>query len=391
MKPTANIADLRLRAQRRLPRAVFDFVDGGAQDEATLLDNRRQFQRIALVTRVLRDVSHRDQSITLLGETLASPLIVAPTGMAGLVRRNGEAMLARAAAEADIGCCLSMMSACSIEDVKRASHRPFWFQIYLLRDRGINRALMERAWAVGCRVLVLTVDTKQQGLRERDLRNGFTVPPRVTLRNVLDVARRPGWLADVAFGRRITFANLAGKLIGADDIVSVARLAAEQYDPAMSWDAIEWCKRHWEGAVVVKGILTADDARAAVARSADALIVSNHGGRQLDGTPASIAALPAVVDAVKGAAEIVLDSGIRRGGDVLKALALGARACMAGRPFLYGLAADGEAGVREAISILRSEIDLGLTLMGVNSVGALDRSSLAWPSRKPVILKSRDS
>jgi len=240
-------------------------------------------------------------------------------------------------------------------------------------------------------VLVLTVDTKQQGLRERDLRNGFTVPPRVTLRNVLDVARRPGWLADVAFGRRITFANLAGKLIGADDIVSVARLAAEQYDPAMSWDAIEWCKRHWEGVVAVKGILTADDARAAVARSADALIVSNHGGRQLDGTPASIAALPAVVDAVKGAAEIVLDSGIRRGGDVLKALALGARACMAGRPFLYGLAADGEAGVREAISILRSEIDLGLTLMGVNSVGALDRSSLAWPSRKPVILKSRDS
>jgi L-lactate dehydrogenase (cytochrome) len=378
MHPTANIADLRLRAQRRLPRAIFDFVDGGAQDEATLRANRDEFHRIALAPRVLRDVSQRDQSTTLLGETLASPLIIAPTGMAGLVRRNGETMLARAAAEADIGYCLSMMSACTIEDVKHASHRPFWFQVYLLRNRAINLALMERAWAVGCRALVLTVDTKQQGLRERDLRNGFTVPPRITLRNALDVARRPRWLADVAFGPRITFGNLAGQMIGADDIVSVARLAAEQYDATLSWDAIDWCKQHWAGPVAVKGILTASDARLAVARGADALIVSNHGGRQLDGTPASVAALPAVVDAVEGRAQIVLDSGIRRGGDVLKALALGARACMTGRPFLYGLAANGEAGVREAIAILRSEIDLGLVLMGVDRVQALDRSALAW-------------
>jgi L-lactate dehydrogenase (cytochrome) len=378
VKPIANIADLRLCAQRRLPRAIFDFVDGGAQDEATLRANRDEFHRIALAPRVLRDVSQRDQSTTLLGETLASPLIIAPTGMAGLVRRNGETMLARAAAEADIGYCLSMMSACTIEDVKHASHRPFWFQVYLLRNRAINLALMERAWAVGCRTLVLTVDTKQQGLRERDLRNGFTVPPRITLRNALDVVRRPRWLADVAFGPRITFANLAGQTIGADDIVSVARLAAEQYDATLSFDAIDWCKQHWAGAVAIKGILTANDARLAVERGADALIVSNHGGRQLDGTPASVAALPAVVDAVEGRAQVVLDSGIRRGGDVLKALALGARACMTGRPFLYGLAANGEAGVREAIAILRSEIDLGLVLIGVDRVQALDRSALAW-------------
>jgi L-lactate dehydrogenase (cytochrome) len=271
-----------------------------------------------------------------------------------------------------------MMSACSIEDVHRASRTPFWFQIYLLRDRAINRVLMERARAVGCRVLVLTVDTKQQGLRERDVRNGFTVPPRITLANALDVARRPRWLADFAIGPRITFANLAGKLIGGDDIVSVARLAADQYDPGMGWEAIEWCKAHWPGPVVVKGILTREDARAALERGADALIVSNHGGRQLDGTAAAIAALPAIVDAVAGRAEIVLDSGIRRGTDVLKALALGARACMAGRAFLYGLAADGEAGVREAIAILRSEIDLGLALMGLSSVQALDRSCLVW-------------
>jgi L-lactate dehydrogenase (cytochrome) len=378
VRPVANIEDLRIRARRRLPRAIFDFVDGGAQDEDSLRANREQFRRVALSPRVLRDVSKRDQSTTLLGETLGSPLIMAPTGMAGLLRRGGETLQARAAAEAEIGYCLSMMSARSIEDVHRACRTPFWFQIYLLRDRAINRVLMERARAVGCRVLVLTVDTKQQGLRERDVRNGFTVPPRITLANALDVARRPRWLADFAIGPRITFANLAGKLIGGDDIVSVARLAADQYDPSMGWEAIEWCKAHWPGPVVVKGILTREDARAALERGADALIVSNHGGRQLDGTAAAIAALPAIVDAVAGRAEIVLDSGIRRGTDVLKALALGARACMAGRAFLYGLAADGEAGVREAIAILRSEIDLGLALMGVSSVQALDRSCLAW-------------
>jgi L-lactate dehydrogenase (cytochrome) len=379
MKPTANIADLRERARRRLPRAMFDFVDGGAQDEATLRANREQFDRIALAPRVLRDVSKRDQTTTLLGETLASPIIIAPTGMAGLVRRNGEIMLARAAAESDIAYCMSMMAACTIEDVKQASHRPFWFQVYLLREREINRALMQRAWAAGCRVLVLTVDTKQQGLRERDVRNGFTVPPRMTAHNLFDMLRRPGWLMNVALGPRITFANVAGKLIGANDIVSVARLAARLYDPALDWRAIDWCRQNWPGRVAVKGILTPDDARSAAERGAHAVIVSNHGGRQLDGTPASIAALPAVVDALAGRAEVILDSGIRRGSDILKALALGARACMTGRPFLYGLAANGEDGVRSAIAILRSELDLALALMGVNRVQELDRASLCWP------------
>ena len=369
---------MRRYARRRLPRAIFDFVDGGAQDETSLRANREAFQRIALSPRVLRDVSKRDQSTTLLGETLSSPLIMAPTGMAGLLRRDGEATLALAAAEAGIGYCLSMMSACSIEEVMRVSHTPFWFQIYLLRDRSINLALMERARAIGCRVLVLTVDTKQQGPRERDIRNGLTVPPRITMRNILDLMRRPGWLADVAFGPRITFGNLAGELVGSKDIINVARFAAEQYDPSVTWDALEWCKTHWPGPIAVKGILTANDARGALERGADALIVSNHGGRQLDGTPAAIAALPAVVEAVAGRAEIVLDGGIRRGSDVLKALALGARACMGGRAFLYGLAADGEMGVRQAIVILRSEIDLGLALMGLNRLQELDRSALVW-------------
>jgi L-lactate dehydrogenase (cytochrome) len=375
---TANIADLRLRAQRHLPRALFDFVDGGAQDERTLHGNRNAFDEIALVPRVLRDVLRRDQSTTLLGEPLASPLIIAPTGMAGLIRRKGEEMLARAAAEADIGHCLSMMSACSIEAVKQASHRPFWFQIYMLRNRSINLALMERAWAAGCRVLVLTVDTKQQGLRERDVRNGFTVPPRITWRNAFDVLRRLGWVYDVAIGPRVTFANLAGQLIGADGIVAVAKLAAEQYDPALSWDALDWCRSHWPGALVVKGILSADDARLAVDHGAQALIVSNHGGRQLDGTPAAISMLAAVVDAVKDRAEVILDSGVRRGIDVAKALALGARACMAGRPFLYGLAAHAEDGVREAIAILRSELDLTLALLGVDRVQDLGRETVCF-------------
>lgn len=377
MKPVVNIADLRLRARRYLPRAVFEFVDGGAQDEITLRENRSAFERIALAPRVLRDVSVRDQSIELFGQTLSSPLVVAPTGMAGLLRRNGEAIIARAAAEAGIGFAQSMMSACTIEAVKQAAGRPFWFQVYLLRDRQINLKLMQRAWAAGCRVLVLTVDTKQQGLRERDVRNGFTVPPRITLSNLLDVARRPGWLADVAFGPRITFGNLAGTLFGSDDIVSIARLAAQQYDSAMDWSAVDWCKANWPGAVVVKGILRAEDARAAVDRGADGVIVSNHGGRQLDTSPAAIEALPAVVAAVGAQVPVILDSGVRRGSDVLKALALGARACMAGRPFLYGLAADGEAGVAQAISILRAEIDLGLALLGRASVRDLDRSALA--------------
>jgi L-lactate dehydrogenase (cytochrome) len=372
----ASIEDLRQRARRRLPRAIFDFIDGGSQDEVSLAANRRDFERFALMPRVLTDVSKRQLASTVLGERVAFPLIVAPTGLAGLLSRKGEVAEARAAEAAGIPYCLSQMAASSIEEVKAATRRSFWFQSYLVKDRSINEALIDRAASAGCKVLVITLDTKAQGPRERDMRNGFTVPPRVTWRNALDVLRRVHWLRDVAMGPRVTFANLAGSLVGSSDIISIARFAAEQYDFSVDWSHIDWCRARWNGRLALKGILTAEDARLAVEHGADAVIVSNHGGRQLDHSRSSIAALPAIVDAVGDRTEVILDGGVRRGGDILKALALGARACMAGRPFLYGLAAGGERGVTRAIDLLRNEVDNNLALLGRASVQDLDRSAI---------------
>lgn len=372
----ASIEDLRRRARRRLPKAIFDFIDGGSQDEVTVAANRRDFERLALLPRVLTDVSRRHLATTLLGERIAFPLIMAPTGLAGLLGRKGEVAQARAAEAAGIPYCLSQMAASSIEEVKAATRRAFWFQSYLMKDRGINQTLLERAASAGCKVLVVTLDTKAQGPRERDMRNGFTVPPRVTWRNLFDLARRPDWLCDVAMGPRVTFANLAGSLVGSDDIISIARFAAEQYDFTVDWSDIDWCRAHWSGKMVLKGILTPQDARLAAEHGADAVIVSNHGGRQLDHSPSSIAALPAIAEAVGDRVEVILDGGVRRGGDVIKALALGARACMAGRPFLYGLAAGGERGVTHAIDLLRNELDNNLALLGRASVQDIDRSAV---------------
>ena len=372
----ASIEDLRQRARRRLPKAIFDFIDGGSQDEVSLAANRRDFERLALVPRVLTDVSKRQLASTVLGERVAFPLIVAPTGLAGLLSRKGEVAEARAAEAAGIPYCLSQMAASSIEEVKAATRRSFWFQSYLVKDRSINEALIDRAASAGCKVLVITLDTKAQGPRERDMRNGFTVPPRVTWRNALDVLRRVHWLRDVAMGPRVTFANLAGSLVGSSDIISIARFAAEQYDFSVGWTHIDWCRARWNGKLALKGILTVEDARLALEHGADAVIVSNHGGRQLDHSRSSIAALPAIVDAVGDRTEVILDGGVRRGGDILKALALGARACMAGRPFLYGLAAGGERGVTRAIDLLRNEVDNNLALLGRASVQDLDHSAI---------------
>ena len=374
----ASIEDLRQRARRRLPQAVFDFIDGGAHDERSLRANREDFDRLCLLPRVLTDVSKRDPSTTLLGEPIALPLVVAPTGLAGLLSRKGEVAAARAAEAAGIPYCLSQMAASSIEEVDQATKRPFWFQSYLLKDRSINQALFDRAERAGCRVLVITVDTKAQGPRERDIRNGFTVPPRVTWRNAFDVARRVRWLADVALGPRVTFANLTGSVVGSGDIISIARFAAEQYDFTMDWSHFEWCRARWRGKLVIKGILSTQDAQRATHHGVDAIIVSNHGGRQLDSAPSPLAVLPDIVDAVGERVEVILDGGVRRGVDVIKALALGARACMAGRPFLYGLAAGGERGVRTAIELFRSELDNNLALLGRPVARELDRTCLKW-------------
>jgi L-lactate dehydrogenase (cytochrome) len=371
-----SIADLRERARQRLPKAVFDFVDGGAQDEISLHANRADFERLRLMPRALTDVSRREVGTTLLGQPVSLPLVIAPTGLAGLLWPKGEVEEARAAQAAGIPYCLSMMAASSIEEVARATRQPLWFQLYLLKDRSLAQALVDRARAAGSRVLVVTVDTKAQGPRERDIRNGFTVPPRVTPANVLDVLRRPQWLRRVALGPRVTFANLAGSLVQSRDIISIARFAAEQYDFTVNWSDIDWCRAMWSGPLVLKGVLTPEDAALAVEHGADAVIVSNHGGRQLDGSPSAIAALPAIVDEVQGRAEIILDGGVRRGTDIVKALALGARACMAGRPFLYGLAADGQAGVARAIDIFRNELDVSLALLGRSGVQELDESAI---------------
>jgi L-lactate dehydrogenase (cytochrome) len=374
----ASIEDLRTCARRRLPKAVFDFIDGGAHDEVSLRANRQDFERLSVVPKVLTDVSKRDASTTLLGEPISMPLVVAPTGLAGLLARKGELAEARAAEAAGIPFCLSQMAASSIEEVDQATKRPFWFQSYLLKDRRINEALLDRATKAGCPVLVITVDTKAQGPRERDIRNGFTVPPRVTWRNALDVARRLHWIGGVALGPRVTFANLADSVVGRGDIISIARFAAEQYDFSMDWSHFEWCRAKWKGKLAIKGILTVEDAQRATHHGVDAIIVSNHGGRQLDGAPSPLAVLPDIVDAVGDRVEIILDGGVRRGVDVLKALALGAKACMAGRPFLYGLAAGGERGVSKAIELFRGEIDNNLALLGRPVARELDRRCLKW-------------
>ena len=371
-----NIADLRDDARRYLPKSVFEFVDGGSQDEISLRANREDFARYAFRPRVLTDVSKRDLSTTLLGTPAAFPLVLAPTGLAGIVRRQGELDAARAAATAGVPYCLSTMATCTIEQIAEASTVDRWFQLYVFRDRGLTKAFIERAKASGCKALVLTVDTKVQGPRERDMRNGFTVPPRFTAGTMLDFARHWRWLLDVGLGPKVTFRNLEGTAVQSDSPVTITQFISGQYDLSVGYKDLEWFKSLWGGPVAVKGILTGTDARLAVDHGADGIIVSNHGGRQLDGAISAIRALPEVVDAVGDSAEVILDGGVRRGADIVKALCLGARACMIGRPWLYGLAVGGEAGVGRALKILRDEFDLALTLLGYTRPSELSRECL---------------
>jgi L-lactate dehydrogenase (cytochrome) len=370
-----TIEDLRRLARRRLPRAVFDFVEGGAGDERTMARNRAAFERLLLRPRVLVDVSKREQATVVLGERVATPVLVSPTGMAGLCWPRGEVAAARAAHEAGTIYTLSTHSSCSIEEVATGAPGPLWFQLYVWQSRELTRSFVDRARAAGYRALVLTVDVPIISRRERDLRNGFTVPPRVTMRNALDTLRRVGWMRRVLLGPRLTLANLVGAP-GAPrtDIVTLGGVAHRQVDPSVAWPDLAWFRSLWRGPLVLKGVLTVADARRAADHGVDGLIVSNHGGRQLDGTPASIEALPAIADAVGDRLEILLDGGVRRGTDVVRALALGARAVMVGRPYLYGLAAGGGPGVRRALDILAAEVDHALALVGVPRVGDLDRT-----------------
>ncbi|HEX4985044.1 MAG TPA: alpha-hydroxy acid oxidase [Burkholderiales bacterium] len=370
----ANIDDLRTLAFRKLPRVLFDYIDGGAQDETTLRANMQDFGRWNIVQHVLRDVTQRDHSVTVLGQKLDLPLILSPTGMTGIFWPNGALEASRAAKEAGAGFCLSSMSTSTVEDIREATQRPFWFQLYVMRDRGLSRELIERAKAAGCSALVLTVDLAMQGQRDRDVHNGLTVPPKLRPSNMMNFAMRPGWVWRYLTGPKVVPASLVKP--GQDTLLTISTFVNSQFDQSVSWKDIEWAKSIWGGPVALKGILDPDDAKAAVDHGADALIVSNHGGRQLDGVRSAISALPGVVDAVRDRAEVLLDGGVRRGTDVFKAIALGAKACMIGRPYMYGLAGKGRAGVAQALQLLRNEIDLALVLSGNVKLSALQRSAI---------------
>ena len=319
----------------------------------------------------LVDVSRRDLSTTIIGEPAALPLALAPIGLAGMQHGDGEILACRAAHAAGIPFCLSTMSICSIEDVAGAVDQPFWFQLYVMKDRGFVRALIERAAAARCSALVLTIDLQVLGQRHADIRNGMTVPPEIRIRNLIDIASKPAWAWRVLRGKRKTFGNLAGHVQGMDGVTVLSRWIADQFDPALSWKDIDWIRSLWPGKLIIKGVLDVEDARLAAKSGAVALVVSNHGGRQLDGAPSSISALPRIVDAVGADIEVMFDGGIRSGQDVLRALALGARSCLIGRAFLYGLGAGGQAGVARAIEIIGKELDVSMALTGTRTVGEI--------------------
>lgn len=380
LKHSSNIEDVRSISTRRLPAAVNDFIEGGAEDEITLRRNRDSFQAVSLRHRVLTDVGVRDQATTILGTPVESPIVLSPVGLAALAHPQGERAAAVAAAKAGIISTLSSSSTWSIEEVAAATpDATRWFQLYIWRDRGVTEAVVERARVAGYRALAVTVDVPVAARRERDLRNGFEIPPRPTVRHFGDVLRHVSWFMargwDEAFGHGLTMGNFAEKTgIGAR--VVMMEHVNKMFDPTVTWDDLEWLKSIWGGPLVVKGITNEHDAKEAVARGVDAVWVSNHGGRQLDGLPATIDVLPGIVEAVDGKAEVYLDSGVRRGSDIVKAIARGARACMIGRPYVYGLGAGGQAGVEWVISLLRNEIDVTLALIGCPSIDRLDESWL---------------
>jgi L-lactate dehydrogenase (cytochrome) len=373
------IEDLRDVARRKVPRAFFDYAEAGSYSQETLRANRSDLERIKLRQRVLVDVSRRDLTTTIIGERVSLPLALAPIGLCGMQHGDGEILACRAAQAAGIPFTLSTMSICSIEDVAQAVDKPFWFQLYVMKDRGFIKALIERAAAAKCSALVLTVDLQVLGQRHCDIRNGMTVPPQIKLTNVIDIATKPAWALSILRGKRKTFGNLAGYVKGMENVNSLAHWTASQFDPTLSWKDVEWVRGVWPGKLILKGILDVEDARTAAKTGASALVVSNHGGRQLDGAPSSISALPKIVDAVGAEIEIMFDGGIRSGQDVLRALAFGARSCMIGRSYIYGLGAGGEAGVAKAIEILRKELDVSLALCGGKSIGDIDRRMIAPP------------
>ena len=377
MKHITCIEDLRELHRRRVPKAFFDYADRGSYAEQTLRANREDLEQIKFRQRVLVDVSKRDLSTTILGEPAAMPLILAPVGLLGMQHGDGEIHACRAAQAAGIPFTQSTMSICSIEDIAAAVDKPFWFQLYVMRDRGFIKSLIERAIAAKCSALVLTVDLQVIGQRHADIKNGMTVPPEWTLSKFLDFASKPAWVSGVLRGKRRTFGNLVGHLKGTDDITALSVWINSQFDTTLNWKDIDWIRSIWPGKLILKGILDVEDAEIAVKTGAQALVVSNHGGRQLDGAPSSIEALPEIVDTVGSQTEIMFDGGIRSGQDVMRALAFGAKSCMIGRAYAYGLGAGGEAGVAKAIELIGKELATTMGLCGVNKISEISDNVLA--------------
>src|SRR6267378_1154204 len=368
MPVVTNVEDLRQLAKKRVAKAIFDYVDRGSYDEATLRANRADLEALTLRQRVAIDVDRRSLRTTLVGQDATMPVAIAPTGLTGLNWADGEMLGARAAERFGVPFTLSTMSICSIEDVASAVAKPFWFQLYVMRDRGFAASLIERARAAKCSALVLTLDLQVQGQRHQDLKNGLAVPPRLTLGTFLDVLKKPSWALNVLRGKRKSFGNLEGRIPDAGSLTTLSQWIAGQFDPTLSWKDVEWVKRLWGGPLVLKGILDVEDAKIAAQSGADAIVVSNHGGRQLDGAMSSIRALPEIAAAVGDTIDVWFDGGIRSGQSLLKALALGAKAALIGRAFVYGLGAMGESGVLQALQLMQKELDVTMALTGIRDI-----------------------
>jgi L-lactate dehydrogenase (cytochrome) len=377
MKTMTCIEDLRHTARRRVPRAFFDYAEGGSYAEQTLNANRTDLEGIKLRQRILVDVANRTTATTILGEPVSLPLALAPIGLCGMQHGDGEILACRAAHEAGIPFTLSTMSICSIEDVAASVDKPFWFQLYVMKDRGFVRSLIERAAAAKCSALVLTVDLQVLGQRHRDIKNGLSVPPERRIKNLIDIATKPAWALSVLRGKRRTFGNIAGHVRGMENVNSLSVWIASQFDETLSWKDVEWIAGLWPGKLILKGILDVEDALVAAKTGAAAIVVSNHGGRQLDGARSSIAALPAIAEAVGSSIEVLFDGGIRSGQDIMRAIAHGAHACLSGRAYIYGLGAGGQAGVARAIEIMRNELSVSMALTGVTGIDKIDRSVIA--------------
>ncbi len=384
MPTITNIEDLRVLAQRRVPRMFYDYADSGSWTESTYRANESDFQKIKLRQRVAVNMEGRSTRTRMVGQDVAMPVAIAPTGLTGMQHADGEILAARAAEKFGIPFTLSTMSICSIEDIAAHTTAPFWFQLYVMRDRDFIERLIDRAKAARCSALMLTLDLQILGQRHKDIKNGLSAPPKPTLRNLINLATKPRWCLGMLGTPRRSFGNIVGHAKGVGDLSSLSSWTAEQFDPQLNWGDVEWIKKRWGGKLILKGILDEEDARLAADSGADALIVSNHGGRQLDGAPSSIEALPAIAQAVGDRIEVWLDGGIRSGQDVLKSVALGARGTLIGRAFLYGLGAMGEAGVTRCLEIIHKELDLTMAFCGRTNIADVDRSILL-PGTYPTV------